>query len=96
MNVLGLLWVARRRFGRLGGRALLSSAIRTSAASVPLAAWCWLALPILAVRRGLMVDATLIAATIGGGAVVFWLASAALGSPERGALRRMLPGRRSG
>jgi putative peptidoglycan lipid II flippase len=95
VNVLGLLWVARQRFGRLGGRALLSSAIRTGAASVPLAAWCWLALPILAVRRGLVVDATLITATIGGGAVVFWLASAALGSPERGALRRMLPGRRS-
>jgi len=56
--------------------------------------WCWLALPILAVRRGLALDASLLVATIAGGALVFWLASAALRSPERGALRRLLPGRR--
>lgn len=94
VNLLALLWVARRRFGRLGGRALLASSLRSTAAALPLAAWCWLALPMLGVRRGLVVDATLLAATIGGGALVFWLASAALRSPERGALRRLLPHRR--
>ena len=39
-----LLWVARRRLGPLGGRALVVSAGRTTAASAPLALWCWLAL----------------------------------------------------
>src|SRR5438445_8089124 len=89
-----LLWAARRRFGRLGGRALLASTLRTAAASAPLAAWCWLALPILAIRRGLALDASLLVATIAVGALVFWLGSAALRSPERGALRRLLPARR--
>jgi putative peptidoglycan lipid II flippase len=93
-NLLTLLWVARRRFGRLGGRALLASSLRTGAAAVPLAAWCWLALPILGVRRGLAVDVSLLAVTIAVGALVFWLASAALRSPERGALGRLRPGRR--
>jgi putative peptidoglycan lipid II flippase len=95
VNLLALLWMARRRFGRLGGRALLASTLRTSAAAVPLALWCWLALPILGVRRGLALDASLLAATIAGGAVVFFLASAALGAPERASLRRLLPGRRA-
>jgi putative peptidoglycan lipid II flippase len=94
VNLLALLWVARRRFGRLGGRALLVSTLRSTAAAMPLAAWCWLALPMLGVRRGLAVDATLLAVIIAGGALVFWLASAALRSPERGALRRLLPHRR--
>src|SRR5439155_1588895 len=77
-----------------GGRALLASTLRTAAASAPLAAWCWLALPILAIRRGLALDASLLVATIAVGALVFWLGSAALHSPERGALRRLLPARR--
>ena len=94
VNLLALLWAARRRFGRLGGRALLASTLRTAAASAPLAAWCWLALPILAIRRGLALDASLLVATIAVGALVFWLGSAALRSPERGALRRLLPARR--
>jgi putative peptidoglycan lipid II flippase len=94
VNLGALLWAARRHFGRLGGRELLRSALRTLAASIPLAVWCGLALPVLAVRRGLTADATLLAAAIAGGVLVFWLASAALGSPERDALRRLLPGRR--
>jgi putative peptidoglycan lipid II flippase len=94
VNLLALLWVARRRFGRLGGHALLASSLRSTAAAIPLAAWCWLALPMLGVRRGLAADAALLAATIAGGALVFWLASAALRSPERGALRQLLPRRR--
>ncbi len=96
VNLLALLWAARRRFGRLGGRALLASSLRTTAAASPLAAWCWLALPVLEPRRGLAVDAMLLVVTIGGGALAFWLASAALGSPERGTLRRLAPGRRAG
>ncbi len=95
VNLLALVWVARRRFGRLGGHALLASALRTAAAAAPLALWCWLALPILAVRRGLVADASLLAVTIAGGAAVFFLASAVVGSPERESLRRLLPGRRA-
>src|SRR5206468_3732038 len=62
VNLLVLLWVARRRFGRLGGRALLASCLRTTAAAVPLAAWCWLALSILDTRRGFTVDVSLLLA----------------------------------
>src|SRR4030095_496314 len=40
VNLFGLLWVARRDFGLLGGRALVISAARTLAASAPLALWC--------------------------------------------------------
>jgi putative peptidoglycan lipid II flippase len=95
VNLMTLLWVARRRFGRLGGRALLASSLRTAAASTPLAACCWLALPILGVHRGLAVDATLLLTTIALGALVFWLASAALGSSERQTLGRLLRTRRA-
>src|SRR5919109_3503040 len=77
VNLLVLLWVARRSFGRLGGRALLASCLRTGGAALPLAVWCWVALPMLDVRRGFAVDATLLAATIAGGALVFFVASAA-------------------
>jgi putative peptidoglycan lipid II flippase len=94
VNLLVLLWIARRRFGRLGGRALLASSLRTCAAAVPLAAWCWVALPTLGVRRGLILDVTWLSATIAGGAIVFWVASALVRSPERAMLRRLIPLRR--
>ena len=94
-NLLGLLWMARRRFGRLGGRALLVSCLRTTAAAVPLGVVCWLALPVLGVRRGFGVDVSLLLATIAGGALVFFAASAALGSPERRSLVRLGAGRRT-
>jgi len=93
VNVLALLWVARRRFGRLGGRALLVSALRSVAAALPLAAWCVGASTFLALRRGGAVDAGLLTAAIAGGGIVFWLASVAVRSPERRALSRLLPRR---
>ena len=95
VNLLALLWAARRRFGRLGGRALVASSLRTTVAAIPLAAWCGLALPVLEPRRGLAVDATLLTVAIAGGALAFWLASATLRSPERTALRRLVPRRRA-
>jgi putative peptidoglycan lipid II flippase len=95
VHVLVLLWLARRRFGPLGGRALLASALRAAAASVPVAACCWIGLAILQSRRGLAIDASLLVAVMAAGAAVFWLASVALRSPERIALSRMLPGRRT-
>ena len=44
VNVALLLWVARRRLGRIGGRAMRASLARTLAACVPLAGWCALCL----------------------------------------------------
>src|SRR5437899_2726815 len=43
VNLVALLWAARRRLGPLGGRALVASAARTLAASLPLLVWCGLA-----------------------------------------------------
>jgi putative peptidoglycan lipid II flippase len=95
VNVIALLWVARRRFGPLGGRALLASSLRAAAAALPLAAWCAGALTPLAVRRGVIVDAALLAGVIATGGGVFWLASVVVRSPERGALSRVLLRRRT-
>ena len=94
VNLLGLLWAARWRLGPLGGRALLVSATRTAAAAVPLAAWCALALalwPAPPYRVG--VDAAWLAAAVGGGAAIFWAASALLRAPERAEILQMLPRR---
>jgi putative peptidoglycan lipid II flippase len=93
VNVLALVWLARRRFGPLGGRALLASGLRSLAAAVPLAAWCFVASALLAVRRGIVLDAALLVGAIAVGGVVFWLASVALRSPERLTLSRVLPRR---
>ncbi|PYM24113.1 MAG: murein biosynthesis integral membrane protein MurJ [Candidatus Rokuibacteriota bacterium] len=94
VNLLGLLWAGRRRFGRLGGRALAASVLRTALACVPLALWCLLILWAGGAAGGLARQAVWLAIAIGGGAVVFVATSAALGSPERLALWGMLPSRR--
>lgn len=98
VNLAGLLWAARRRFGPLGGRALLRSAATTSLASVPLLLWC---LAALRLGQGLSLHsnwrlAGWLGVTIAVGAVVFWAASIVLRSPERVALWAMLPSRRRG
>ena len=97
VNLAGLLWAARRRFGPLGGRALLRSVVRTALACVPLAAWCLLALGFAASwsPSTTVTLAAWLALTIAGGTAVFWAASALLRSPERAALWGMLPGRRT-
>jgi putative peptidoglycan lipid II flippase len=95
VNVLALLWLARRRFGPLGGRALLVSSARALAAALPVAAWCMLGSTVLGPRRGVVIDATLLLAVIAAGAAVFWIASVIVRSPERAALSGMLPGRRT-
>jgi putative peptidoglycan lipid II flippase len=98
VNLAGLLWAARRRFGPLGGRALLRSVARTAVACLPLLVWCLLSLR-LAERMPLHTTARLagwLAVTIGIGAVAFWVTSALLRSTERLALWGMLPWRRSG
>ena len=95
VNVLALLWLARRRFGPLGGRALLASAARALTAAIPVGAWCMVGGMLLGQRRGVAIDAAILAATIAVGAGVFWIASVVVRSPERTALSGLLPGRRS-
>ncbi len=93
VNALVLLWVARRRLGPLGGRELARSLARTAAACVPLALWCVLARWLLPADAAFATQAGWLALTVGAGAVLFWIASAVLGCPERVALRRVLPSR---
>jgi putative peptidoglycan lipid II flippase len=94
VNFVSLLWLARRRFGRVGGRALVKSLARTLAASVPLAAWCALAMARWPHAAAHVVQTLWLIGTIAGGALVFWLAASVLRAPERTALARMLPGAR--
>ena len=93
VNLLGLLWAGRRRFGRLGGRALAASGLRTAAACVPLAVWCVL-MARAGAGGGLLREAAWLALVIAGGAAVFLVASVAMKSPERAVLSEMLPWRR--
>jgi putative peptidoglycan lipid II flippase len=96
VNLGGLLWAARRRFGPLGGRALLRSVARTTVGSVPLLLWCLAALR-LAERLPLHTTGRLagwLTVTVGVGAAVFAMTSVLLRSPERRALWGMLPSRR--
>lgn len=93
VNLFGLLWAARRDFGRLGGRALAISILRTMAASAPLAVWCVIMLWV-APASGLAPEAAWLAITIAGGAAVFLGASAVVGCPERATLLGVLPSRR--
>ncbi len=97
VNLAGLLWAARRRFGPIGGRALAQSVGRTVLACIPLLIWCVVSLR-LAERMPLQSTGRLagwLALTIGVGAVVFWGTSALARSSERAALWGMLPSRRS-
>ena len=88
VNLVGLVLVARARFGRLGGRALLASIVRTTLASLPVAAWCLGALwawPGAPSRWG---DAATLGVAVAGGGLVYWVSSALLAAPERAALFR--------
>lgn len=94
VNVLSLLWLARRRFGRLGGRLLAVSLLRTTLACVPLAVWCAVVMSRWPHAAGHGLQALWLVGTMSGGALVFWMAAALVRAPERAALVRMLPGRR--
>ncbi|MBI4638911.1 MAG: murein biosynthesis integral membrane protein MurJ [Candidatus Rokubacteria bacterium] len=96
VNVAALVLMARRRFGPLGGRALLGSLARTIAASVPLGAWCVVALWTWPAGAGLPLDVGWLALAVVGGFGLFWMTSALLGAPERRALLGTLPSREAG
>jgi putative peptidoglycan lipid II flippase len=88
---LGLLAVAaRRRFGRLDGRALARSVLRTLGASAVLALACAAALWRWPERAGTAVDLTWLLLVIAAGGAAFLLASWATGAPELTSLRRAL------
>jgi len=92
-NVALLLWVARRRFGGLEGRAVVASATRTLVASAPLAAWCAVSVWAWPARPTTVVDVAWLGATIALGAVVCVASSRVLAAPEYAALRGILPHR---
>jgi putative peptidoglycan lipid II flippase len=94
VNVLTLMVAARRRLGPLGGRAIVASAVRTVLACIPVAAWCVALLAFRPVAEGTRGDLALVALGVGGGAVLFWVATALLHAPERAALAAILPRRR--
>jgi putative peptidoglycan lipid II flippase len=97
VNLGGLLWAARRRFGPIGGRALLRSVTRTAVACLPLLLWCLAAMR-LADRLPLHSTVRLalwLAFVVTIGAAVFLMTSVLQRSPERQALWGMLPTRRT-
>ncbi|HUF90780.1 MAG TPA: murein biosynthesis integral membrane protein MurJ [Candidatus Limnocylindria bacterium] len=94
-NLAGLVWVARRRFGPIGGRAFAASTARVLVGCVPLAAWCLLARWLIPAAGGAAPTAVWVAAAVTGGAVLFIGVSGAVGSPELAVLSRALPWRRS-
>jgi len=96
VNLLSLLLAARARLGRLGGRALLSSACRTVLASRPVAGACWLALALWPSRPTFALDVAWLGATIVVGGAAFWAASVALGMSERTVLVRLYARRERG
>jgi putative peptidoglycan lipid II flippase len=89
VNLLALLVVARRRLGPLGGRALVRSAGRTAAASLPLAGACWLALALWPAHPSLPLEIVWLAGTIAVGVGCFGVASVALGASEHTVLLRL-------
>jgi len=96
VNLVTLLWLLRRRLGRLGGRQLVRSLGRTALASAALGAWCGALVLRWPPGAGLWTEAAWLGVAIGGGGLVFWFTSRALGSPERTALFRSLPSSGSG
>jgi putative peptidoglycan lipid II flippase len=89
-----LLVTARRRVGRIGGRALASSALRAGAASLPMAGWCLLALATWPAGAGRVAEALWLALAVVGGVGWYYAASWVLRMPERRALLATLSVRR--
>ena len=89
VNFASLAWVARARFGGPGLRELGASLARTTIASAVLGIFCAGCLRLWPPAASRLVEAGWLGGAIAGGAVMFWLASAVLGAPERVALLRL-------
>jgi putative peptidoglycan lipid II flippase len=93
-NLLMLLWLARRRLGGLGERDLLKALVRTIGAAAALVGWLAVALFTWPVSGGPLAGVGWLVVAIAGGALVFWVASIVVQSPERVALLRSLRSRK--
>jgi putative peptidoglycan lipid II flippase len=96
VNLAGLVWVARRRFGAIGIRDLARSVARTLAASGVLALWCGLAAWLWPAAPGTRVDAAWLLGAVLIGGLVFVAAAWALRAPELASLQRTLLRRGTG
>ena len=85
-NLLFLLRRLKPRLGSLGGRALLRSLWKTGAGSGCLAVWCGLILWLWPESPSRLTDAGVLAAAIGGGAILYAGVSALLRGEEGFAL----------
>jgi putative peptidoglycan lipid II flippase len=91
INLAALAAAARRRFGPLGGAALVRGFAGTLGAAVPLVVWCALVLRWWPGGGGLAREATWLLGAIVVGAALYWGAAALIGLDERRALARVLP-----
>jgi putative peptidoglycan lipid II flippase len=82
VNLVALVIAARRRFGRIGGRALVASFARTLGAGVPLALVCAGLLAVWPARARTIVEAGWLAVAIAVGAAIYCGTSVALGASE--------------
>lgn len=96
VNLLALGVSARRRFGPLGGRALVRAFAGTLVAAAPLVAWCVAVRWRWPIGAGVAVEAAWLFVAIAVGAGLYWLAAAVIGLEERRALARVLPWSRRG
>jgi putative peptidoglycan lipid II flippase len=87
VNVILLGWLLRRRLGRIGGRQMAGSLLRTAGASAVLLLWCVWAGGRLG---GGFAGAAWTAGALGAGMFVYLAAAAAFRAPELGALTGLL------
>jgi len=87
VNVILLYWLLRQRLGRIGGRAMAGSLLRTGGASAVLLLWCaWAG----ARLGGGFAGAAWTMGALGVGTLVYLAAAAVFRAPELGALVGLL------
>ena len=92
VNMALLILLLRRRYGRLGGRAVLASCSRTAAASIAMGGVLWLIVGLSWGAEGASFAARaghLLFGVVAGGAI-FFLCASLLRSPELGELKGLL------
>ncbi|MBI2216537.1 MAG: murein biosynthesis integral membrane protein MurJ [Candidatus Rokubacteria bacterium] len=94
VNLMALAVAARRRFGRIGGRALAASVARTVTAAVALAVWSAALVWLWPVRARLLIEVIWLAVAIGGGVGIYCGTSLALGASEPRVLLQIVSRRR--
>ncbi|MFQ5896627.1 MAG: murein biosynthesis integral membrane protein MurJ [Candidatus Methylomirabilia bacterium] len=85
-NLVGLIWLLRRRLGAVGGGRIVRSLSLMSIATGVMAGWCWLLLRWWPAEPSRWAEAGWLAAAIGGSMVLYALVSALLRSEEWAAL----------